>query len=136
MFTFTVFGPPATKGSTRSFRSASTGAVVTMADCSKLPAWSQAVGWAARAARLPLVPRPAGVAVTLEVFSVRPKSAKQRVPSVKPDVDKVLRALLDALTGVAYQDDAQVVAATVKKAYGSEAKAVVTVSEVADAESR
>lgn len=35
-------------------------------------------------------------------------SARRR-PTVKPDIDKLLRAILDALTGVAYRDDAQVV---------------------------
>ncbi len=131
MTTFTVFGPPATKGSTRSFKSKSTGDIVTVADAKKLPAWTQAVGWAARAARVPLVPRPRGVRVTAEFMFVKPKSAKQRVPSVKPDADKVLRALLDALTDVAYEDDAQVIEVVVTKRYGQETKTVICVSEAA-----
>jgi len=48
-------------------------------------------------------------------------------PVVKPDVDKLARALLDALTGVAYGDDAQVVEMHVCKTYGDDARTTVTV---------
>ena len=40
-------------------------------------------------------------------------------PTTKPDVDKVARAVLDALTSVVYVDDAQVVSLRIAKAYGS-----------------
>jgi crossover junction endodeoxyribonuclease RusA len=35
----------------------------------------------------------------------------------KPDVDKLMRALLDALTGIVWKDDSQVCYATVNKVY-------------------
>lgn len=125
--TFTVLGPPSTKGSTRSFMSKA-GKLVTVADAKSLPAWTQAVGWAARAAGVTLVKKPHGVGVYVVFEFVRPSSAKRRAyPSVKPDADKMLRALLDALTGVAYEDDAQVVSARVSKRYGSETRAVIRV---------
>lgn len=38
-------------------------------------------------------------------------------PSVKPDVDNVLKAVLDALNGVAYKDDTQVVEEFARKYY-------------------
>lgn len=38
--------------------------------------------------------------------------------SCKPDVDKLARAVLDALTGVVYRDDSQVSRMTVLKLYG------------------
>lgn len=39
------------------------------------------------------------------------------VPGQKPDLDKCLRAICDALTGIAYADDARVVDAHVLKRY-------------------
>jgi crossover junction endodeoxyribonuclease RusA len=39
------------------------------------------------------------------------------LPKVAPDLDKLVRAVLDALTGTAYYDDAQVVMIIAKKVY-------------------
>jgi crossover junction endodeoxyribonuclease RusA len=36
----------------------------------------------------------------------------------RPDVDKLSRAILDALTGIAYQDDSQVVTLAATKTWG------------------
>lgn len=125
---FTVFGPPATKGSTVSFIGKA-GAVVTKTDSVGLASWTQAVGWAAREAGLKRMEKPHGVVIRARFEFVRPKTAKNRMyPTVKPDADKVSRALLDALTGVAYTDDSQVVDLIVCKRYGDEARTVVTVS--------
>jgi Holliday junction resolvase RusA-like endonuclease len=41
----------------------------------------------------------------------------RRYPTTKPDLDKLARAVLDALTGVYYLDDAQVVSLDLQKAY-------------------
>lgn len=38
-------------------------------------------------------------------------------PTKKPDIDNILKAVLDGLNGVAYRDDKQVVAVTVIKSY-------------------
>lgn len=38
-------------------------------------------------------------------------------PTKKPDVDNVFKILTDALSGIAYKDDKQIVAATVNKWY-------------------
>ena len=47
------------------------------------------------------------------------KMPKGRIaPEVKPDLDKLIRSLLDALTGVLYIDDAQVVVIDAAKLYG------------------
>jgi len=40
------------------------------------------------------------------------------VPITNPDLDKLVRAVLDALTGIVYRDDAQVVELEVVKRYG------------------
>jgi len=130
---FAVHGPAATKGSTRAFPSASTGAIVTVADAKRLPAWTQAVAWSAKAARVPLMPRPRGVALAVWFLFIRPSSVsagERPLMTVKPDLDKCLRAALDALTGIAYEDDAQVIDVHVRKRYGSRTETIVQVWEV------
>ena len=41
------------------------------------------------------------------------------MPSVAPDLDKLIRAVLDGLTAIAYVDDGQVVSIVAEKAYGA-----------------
>lgn len=48
-------------------------------------------------------------------------------PAVAPDIDKLLRAVADALTGVCYHDDGQIVEVLVSKMYGHS-----TIIEVTD----
>lgn len=125
--TFTVFGAPATKGSTVSFQGKR--GMVVLPDCKTLAAWTQAVGWAARARRVAMAPAGSGVVVDAVFQFVRPKSDPNRPhPTVKPDIDKLLRALLDALTGVGYLDDAQVVYIGGRKVYGADARTTITIT--------
>ena len=60
------------------------------------------------------------VRVLIVIFRQLPKSAPKKIESdadlMKPDVDNVAKSVLDALNGVAYDDDAQVVALDVLKA--------------------
>lgn len=70
------------------------------------------------------------VKVTMLFQFQAPASAKKRThPSVKPDIDKLQRAILDALSGVAFADDAQVVRAWADKVYGPVDMVCVTVEE-------
>lgn len=48
-------------------------------------------------------------------------------PCRKPDSDNIAKAILDALNGVAYYDDSQVVGLTVKKEYGAVARVEVEI---------
>ena len=48
----------------------------------------------------------------------KPRTVKRDQPIVRPDLDKLVRAVLDALTGVAYEDDSQVVRLSAAKQYG------------------
>ena len=47
------------------------------------------------------------------------------LPSRKPDIDNVLKVVLDALNGVAYKDDSRVVAVTARKIYSHTPKLVI-----------
>lgn len=51
-------------------------------------------------------------------------------PSVKPDIDKLARATLDALTGVLFDDDARIAVLTVVKQWGSPSGVTITLRPV------
>ena len=46
------------------------------------------------------------------------------------DLDNLFKAISDALNGVAYNDDSQIIEATIRKFYGEQAKAEITIREV------
>lgn len=129
-FHFTVDGHPETKGSARAFVRGKR-AIITN-DNPRCKAWSVLVAWKAREA---MGGRPAlGGAVVVDVtFRLqRPKSTKGRklkgYDGPLMDVDKLQRALLDAMTGIVYVDDKQVVTVHARKEWG-EPGATVTIVE-------
>lgn len=78
------------------------------------------------------------VTVRLDFYFNPPKSDPYRVfHTVKPDVDKLTRAVLDALKGIVIHDDSQVVHVNASKRYSAEPPhvfiAVEKVREVARA---
>ena len=60
------------------------------------------------------------VRMSLDFYLSKGHTVKRLLPTVPPDLDKLIRAVLDALTGIAYQDDAQVVELLTSKKYGAE----------------
>jgi crossover junction endodeoxyribonuclease RusA len=115
---FTCYGKPATKGSTRSFVHRRTGRVVTMADAKGLGAWSAVVRTEAQAHAGELVEGPVGINLTFGLTRPKSVSVRQRPwPTAKPDLDKLVRAVKDSLTGVLWRDDAQVVRVFAEKHY-------------------
>lgn len=138
-FSFFVPGEPITEGSTRAFTSGQR-VVVTHDRGSELDQWRLKVAHAAQAAAQDAgwEPRYDGpVAVTAAFFLPRPKSAKKRlVPHVKPDLDKLIRAVGDALApykqpGV-LKDDSRIVTWRATKDYDDAYKsgALIYVSRV------
>ncbi len=123
-FSFFVPGEPITEGSTRAFTSGQR-VVVTHDRGPELDAWRTRVKRAAQEAAREAgwEPRYDGpVAVAAAFFLPRPKSAKKRlVPHVKPDLDKLIRAVGDALApykqpGV-LKDDSRIVTWRATKDY-------------------
>ena len=116
---FDAIGKPEPQGSARGYVRG--GRVVITSDNRGLHQWREVVTWAAREAMAgkPLVERPSEVYLHLTFRLSRPASLpKKRVhPTTKPDVDKLLRASLDAMSGVVFRDDAQAVGCRVNKRY-------------------
>ena len=50
------------------------------------------------------------------------------LPKKKPDIDNVIKAVLDALNGIAYKDDCQVVTVSGNKIYGQDPKLIIKIS--------
>lgn len=51
-------------------------------------------------------------------------------PSVRPDIDNLVKIILDGLNGVAFADDKQVVEITAAKYYSAEPRTAILVEEI------
>lgn len=141
MIAFRVYGIPQTKGSAKGFvcRAKATGklrAIITN-DNPANRGWSETVSGEAHVAR-----RSAGVAhaflgaVRLELafHMKKPKSypkTKVLPATKKPDLDKMVRSVKDALTGIFYVDDSQVVELVASKRYGDAPGVEIRIGAVA-----
>jgi crossover junction endodeoxyribonuclease RusA len=146
---FTVAGLPAPQGSKRAFVNHRTGKpVVLEMGGAKLSDWRRAVrdtavgvmlGMTPGAARVPLT---GPLSVSLAFMLPKPKSApktRRIYPDKRPDLDKLVRAVLDGLTGPLFADDAQVVSLAAYKAYAGDGifplphpGVIVTVKQIGD----
>jgi crossover junction endodeoxyribonuclease RusA len=125
----TVRGLPRPQGSLDVLPSRATGRLIARHP-KGLRRWRGMVRLEARRAigRRPLFAGP----LRLEVLFVlpRPKSLPRRIemPERKPDLDKLIRAIGDALEGVIYLHDAQITTITgVRKRFGTPARAEIRV---------
>lgn len=127
MISFTVHGDPATQGSMKAVVSSSTGRAIVKPSKNLAP-WRGLVAWAARSAHSG-DPLEGPVVLRADFFVRRPKSLPKRVlhATKKPDVDKLLRALCDSLTGIVWRDDSQVVEVVATKSYGASPRVEVQV---------
>lgn len=66
----------------------------------------------------------------------RSKVARKRMqqglerPCKRPDIDNCLKAVCDALNGISYKDDSQIVAAVIQKFWSDEPRAEVTIEKL------
>jgi Holliday junction resolvase RusA-like endonuclease len=56
-------------------------------------------------------------------------------PTKKPDLDNIMKIVSDALNTLAYDDDSQIVSATIKKFYSDEPRLFISVEETEELES-
>jgi len=121
---FQVFGDPVPQGSKRAFV-VKNRAVVVDDNKATLKSWRSAVVDAARAELNGDAPELGPVRITLMFFLRRPQRPKAGVPIVKPDVDKLARAVLDGMTDAGvFRDDSQVTTLTARKRYTTETPCV------------
>lgn len=77
--------------------------------------------------------------VTILAYFEPPKSASKTLkeqmlqnvisPTKKPDIDNIVKAVLDAMNGFAYKDDTQITKIEVEKLYGDVEKLYIKIEE-------
>jgi Holliday junction resolvase RusA-like endonuclease len=119
----TVYGTPAPQGSTKAFVPKGWKRPIITADCKRTKPWRQAIVDAVRADLGPAwVPLDCPCTLRVVFYLPRPASAPKRVmlPSKLPDLDKLVRAVGDALTAAGvWKDDARVVGIEARKQYAA-----------------
>lgn len=120
--TFTVYAHPEQQGSSRAFVNKRTGRAIITSDNKDLKSYRQQVTLCAMTERnrtgFQMIEGPSAVGLDIDFFFRRPKSAKKRaVHTVKPDLDKLVRAVNDSLSGFLYGDDSQVTTLMARKLY-------------------
>lgn len=126
ILTFTVYGVAQPKGSMRAFQPRGMHFPIVTESNKSVRGWQQLVAeGASRAigaldadARGVLT---AGVRLSVVFYLPRPKALLKRGLPIahlkKPDLDKLTRAVNDALKGVVYQDDSQLIELLARKVY-------------------
>lgn len=127
MVSFAVPGRPVPQGSLASFRHRTTGQIVTPQKA-RVREYRDRIAWAARAANVACTGGPVVISCTFAF--ARPKShytangelgRRASVDHVtRPDVDKLARAALDAITNIWIDDDSQVVRLRASKVWADQ----------------
>ena len=119
---FTVRGTPTPKGSTTRMPHGGTIPAGTPASRQRMEQWRNDIRHAAAVAMAERQPFDGGIRLFVEFALMPPKSMPKRLVgwnphTKKPDVDKLLRAICDALTGIVWRDDSQVCIVGINKVY-------------------
>lgn len=85
------------------------------------------------------------VSLTITAYYKIPKSASKKkayemssgkiVPTKKPDIDNIIKVVADALNGVAYDDDKQIIDVSARKVYSETPRVDVRISIIEPEES-
>lgn len=129
---FRVFGIPQTKGSTKAFMRPGMRFPVITNDNTKNKSWAAIVSGEAQRYR-PTALLEGPLRLDLWFHLKKPQSLPKRRPSwptKKPDLSKVTRSVEDALTGIIWKDDAQVVISSQTKCYSDSPGVDITVSTI------
>lgn len=113
-----VFAPgiPQPQGSKNAYRR---GNKIVLVEANKnLPAWRRLVTEKLEAANSDCQPFSGAVSLDVMFFMPRPKTVKRELPTVPPDLDKLIRAINDSATDAGIiDDDSQVVEIVAYKFY-------------------
>ncbi|MGF3055648.1 RusA family crossover junction endodeoxyribonuclease [Microbacterium sp. YY-01] len=106
-------------------------AVIYASNEKKLRPWREAVTRMARASWLDRTQLEGPVRLDAVFVFARPATVKRRLPSVFPDLDKLVRAVGDGVTEAGiWKDDGQVIRIVAEKVYGAAPGVHVSVSEM------
>ena len=122
-YSFTVYGRPAPQGSKTYM-----GRGKMVESCKRVKPWRKDIKITAKGLRPTLWHATIGVQLEVEFLFKRPKHHFRTNGKLKPkapfhcttrvgDIDKLSRAVADALTGVIYEDDSQIISLNTTKRY-------------------
>ena len=135
---FNVYGEPIPQGSTRAFIPKGWTRPIITADNKKTKPWRQEIAGAALQAMehdlLDCAGKDVPFRVAITFRFQKPKSTKKTVLEkvTKPDTDKLIRAVLDALTGIVWTDDSQVVEIHARKEFSVQPGAKIMIWELGE----
>ena len=134
---FVVYGNPVGKGRPRA---TSRGGFVRMYTDAKTLGYEAAIADEAKRAMGVMEPLETPIQFQMTAYYPIPKSWSKRkrtdalngelYPMVKPDMDNVIKAVLDACNGIVYLDDTQVVNLVVSKRYSDDPRIECYMREV------
>lgn len=116
---FVVCGYPVAQGRPRFYRR---GMHIGVYDPVKSKSWKESVRWQGIEFMKGKNMLNGALVVSLRFMLPRPKSLPKKVVYhvKKPDVDNLKKAVCDALKGICYKDDSQIIMAIVRKEYSSD----------------
>lgn len=140
-YQLTVYGEAQPAGSKRSFYSQKLRRSFVVDDNKKSRPWKDLVSQEAGKVAAGMLEGPLLLVVTF--YRARPaghygsgrnagelRASAPPFPTVRPDATKLLRGIEDALIGVLYRDDAQIVRQIVDKQWGDPARVIVRVEQI------
>ena len=138
MITFTVEGKPQGKARARTFYNKRLGRMQSITP-EQTKSYEDLIRWSYTAAGGKYLGETT-LQVDIQAFYPIPKSfskaktndavTRKLRPTTKPDCDNIIKVVLDALNGVAYYDDKQVICVSCNKYYGETGYLKVTITEV------
>ena len=138
MITFLVEGKPQGKARARTFYDNHAGKMRSVTP-GQTKSYEDLIRWNYRAAGGQYLGEKL-ISVDIQAFYPIPKSFSKKKrkaavfeetrPTTKPDCDNVIKVVLDALNGVAYYDDKQVISVSCNKYYGETGYLKITVKEL------
>jgi crossover junction endodeoxyribonuclease RusA len=126
VISFGVEGTPIQQGSMKFIRPG----VMIHSRAVELATWRADIALAAKVAGCKPIDSP--IIITMRFRVKKPKTVKRDYPTVAPDLDKYIRAVNDGLTGVAFNDDSQVIHITASKVYSDNPGVDIEVSDEFD----
>jgi len=130
---FTVYGTPVPQGSMKAFIPPGFSRPIITSDNEKLKPWRNEVAGCAlvemKRNKFERCGRRVPIVIEVTFFFHPTKDRRMVHKTTKPDIDKLLRAMLDALTGIVFEDDAQVTDCILRKRFDSPARVEITIND-------
>lgn len=128
-YTFVIPGPPVAKGRPKFAMRGGKGMAYTP---EKTRAWEKAARLIVSAGMKGNPPLEGPIDAELWFGLPRPKTVKRKHPAVKSDIDNFIKNAFDAMNGIAFVDDCQVVRVNARKEYSFPPMVIIKISTVDD----